>query len=73
MVAVHVFRRLLICIQAELWLRLNTLYEDAGQEQLTETTPFLWSGRNQVEVSKRAHIIKALLYAVQCFYAFMMM
>ncbi|KAI1845711.1 hypothetical protein JX266_008076 [Neoarthrinium moseri] len=40
---------------------------------VTENTPFLWSGRNQVEVNKRAHIIKALLYAVQCFYAFMMM
>jgi len=29
--------------------------------------------RNQVEVSKRAHVIKALLYAVQNFYAFMLM
>ncbi|CAL3962192.1 unnamed protein product [Diplocarpon coronariae] len=29
--------------------------------------------RNQVEVSKRAHVIKALLYAVQTFYAFMLM
>lgn len=40
---------------------------------VTERTPFLWSGRNQVEVSKRAHVIKALLYAVQNFYAFMLM
>ncbi|KAI6708357.1 ctr copper transporter [Diplocarpon mali] len=40
---------------------------------VTETTPFLWTGRNQVEVSKRAHVIKALLYAVQTFYAFMLM
>jgi len=39
----------------------------------TERTPFLWSGRNQVEVSQRAHVIKALLYAVQNFYAFMLM
>jgi len=29
--------------------------------------------RNQVEVTKRAHIIKAILYAVQNFYAFMLM
>ncbi|RDW67761.1 CTR2 long splice variant [Coleophoma cylindrospora] len=29
--------------------------------------------RNQVEVTKRAHIIKALLYAFQNFYAFMLM
>jgi len=40
---------------------------------VTERTPFLWSGRNQVEVSKRAHVIKAFLYAVQNFYAFMLM
>jgi len=40
---------------------------------ITENTPFLWSGRNQGEVSKRAHIIKAVLYAVQNFYAFMLM
>jgi len=29
--------------------------------------------RNQVEVSKRAHVIKAFLYAAQTFYAFMLM
>jgi len=40
---------------------------------VTESTPFLWSGRNQVEVSKRAHVVKAFLYAVQNFYAFMLM
>ncbi|KUJ22776.1 Ctr copper transporter [Mollisia scopiformis] len=40
---------------------------------VTESTPFLWSGRNQVEVSKRAHVVKAALYAVQNFYAFMLM
>jgi len=40
---------------------------------VTERTPFLWSGRNQVEVNKRAHVIKALLYAIQTFYAFMLM
>lgn len=39
----------------------------------TENTPFLWSGKNQVEVNKKAHVIKALLYAIQNFYAFMLM
>jgi len=29
--------------------------------------------RNQVEVTKRAHVFKAVLYAVQNFYAFMLM
>ncbi|KAI9745319.1 MAG: hypothetical protein M1818_001599 [Claussenomyces sp. TS43310] len=29
--------------------------------------------RNQVEVSKRAHVVKAALYAIQNFYAFMLM
>ncbi|KAF4630876.1 hypothetical protein G7Y89_g7260 [Cudoniella acicularis] len=35
----------------------------------TDETP----RRSQVEVSKRAHVIKALLYAIQNFYAFMLM
>ncbi|KAJ5032486.1 uncharacterized protein L3040_009090 [Drepanopeziza brunnea f. sp. 'multigermtubi'] len=29
--------------------------------------------RNQVEVNRQAHVIKALLYALQTFYAFMLM
>ncbi|PVH88299.1 ctr copper transporter [Cadophora sp. DSE1049] len=29
--------------------------------------------RNQVEVSQKAHVIKAVIYAVQTFYAFMLM
>ncbi|KAH9223023.1 Ctr copper transporter, partial [Leptodontidium sp. 2 PMI_412] len=40
---------------------------------VTERTPFLWTGRNQVEVSQKAHVVKAVLYAVQTFYAFMLM
>jgi len=40
---------------------------------IAESTPLWWTGRNQVQVTKRAHIIKALLYAVQNFYAFMLM
>lgn len=47
--------------------------EELPNGTVTERTPFLWSGRNQVEVSKRAHVIKALLYAAQTFYAFMLM
>ncbi|KAI1253082.1 hypothetical protein MGN70_005290 [Eutypa lata] len=38
-----------------------------------ENTPFLWTGRNQVEVSKRRRLIKSVLYGIQNFYAFMMM
>lgn len=40
---------------------------------VTESTPFLSPGRSQPAVSQRAHIIKALLYAIQNFYAFMLM
>jgi copper transporter 1 len=42
-------------------------------EPATETTPFLWTGRNQPAVNKRAHLIKAVLYGIQNFYAFMLM
>ncbi|KAF6838471.1 ctr copper transporter family protein [Colletotrichum musicola] len=40
---------------------------------VTERTPFLWTGREQVEASRSAHIVKAALYAAQNFYAFMIM
>ena len=40
---------------------------------ITEVTPFLSPGRSQAAVGQRAHIIKALLYAIQNFYAFMLM
>ncbi|KAK3328820.1 Ctr copper transporter family-domain-containing protein [Apodospora peruviana] len=44
------------------------------EESVTETTPFLWStGQNRVEVTRRAHVIKSILYGVQNFYAFMIM
>ncbi|KAL2072502.1 hypothetical protein VTL71DRAFT_11845 [Oculimacula yallundae] len=46
---------------------------DTGSGTVTERTPFLWTGRNQVEVSKKAHVVKAVLYALQTFYAFMLM
>ncbi|KAH8884423.1 Ctr-domain-containing protein [Thozetella sp. PMI_491] len=42
-------------------------------ETVTETTPFLWSGQNRVEVTRRAHVIKSVLYGIQNFYAFMIM
>jgi hypothetical protein len=42
-------------------------------ERITETTPFLWSGHNHAEINKSAHVVKALFYAVQNFYAFMLM
>jgi copper transporter 1 len=42
-------------------------------ETATETTPFLWTGSQQVEASRSAHIFKAVLYALQNFYAFMIM
>jgi copper transporter 1 len=47
----------------------------SGDEAVTERTPFLrWSGRNQVHSKTApAHVIKAALYAVQTFYAFMLM
>ncbi|KAH7417203.1 CTR2 long splice variant [Cadophora sp. MPI-SDFR-AT-0126] len=47
--------------------------DDAPIGAVTETTPFLWTGRNQVEVNQKAHVIKAVIYAVQTFYAFMLM
>jgi hypothetical protein len=50
---------------------------DADEEDghLTETTPFLGSALRAQKggLTQRAHVIKALLYAFQCFYAFMMM
>ncbi|PMD39755.1 CTR2 long splice variant [Hyaloscypha variabilis F] len=52
---------------------VNKRQDDLPNGPVTERTPFLWSGRNQVEVSKRAHVIKASLYAAQTFYAFMLM
>ncbi|KFA80266.1 hypothetical protein S40288_04561 [Stachybotrys chartarum IBT 40288] len=41
-------------------------------ESVTESTPIL-SGQNQSSAGQRAHVIKAALYALQNFYAFMLM
>ena len=54
-------------------MKIWTLAERNMNGAITERMPLWWSGRNQVEVTKRAHVIKALLYAVQNFYAFMLM
>ncbi|KAJ4010668.1 copper transpport protein [Fusarium irregulare] len=39
---------------------------------VTESTPIL-SGQSQEQADQRAHLIKAILYALQNFYAFMLM
>ncbi|KAI0457745.1 Ctr copper transporter family-domain-containing protein [Xylaria acuta] len=56
---------------------------EQGQEQVTETTPFLGieriggggagGGSSESPVGQRARIVKAVLYGVQNFYAFMIM
>jgi copper transporter 1 len=50
--------------------RIQTMPSD---EPVTESTPFLFSGQNQPQAAKSAHLVKAVLYAVQNFYAFMLM
>ncbi|KAG6362110.1 hypothetical protein INS49_010339 [Diaporthe citri] len=41
---------------------------------ITETTPLAWAtGQNKAQVNQRTHLLKAVLYAVQTFYAFMLM
>lgn len=32
-----------------------------------------WAGQNKADVSRRAHVTKAILYGIQNFYAFMIM
>lgn len=44
-----------------------------GRGNVTETTPFVATGQNQEHAGQRAHVIKGLLYALQNFYAFMLM
>ncbi|KAK4136732.1 Ctr copper transporter [Trichocladium antarcticum] len=45
------------------------------EETVAETTPFLAlpAGQSREQVTRRAHVIKAVLYAIQNFYAFMIM
>ncbi|TPX18461.1 uncharacterized protein E0L32_011646 [Thyridium curvatum] len=53
--------------------KIETRGPVATESDDTETTPFLWTGRDRPEVTKRAHLIKAVLYGIQNFYAFMIM
>lgn len=53
---------------------INRRIEAIPSDNVTETTPLAWAtGQNKVQAGQRAHVIKALLYAVQTFYAFMIM
>ncbi|KAF7560870.1 hypothetical protein G7046_g3270 [Stylonectria norvegica] len=56
--------------EALLARRVETL---PSLDAVTETTPFLLPGQNQPRAGQRAHLIKAALYALQNFYAFMLM
>jgi len=42
-------------------------------EDVTENTPFLWTGKAQIEVNRKAHVIKSILYGCQVFYSFFIM
>ncbi|KAK5657085.1 hypothetical protein OQA88_3613 [Cercophora sp. LCS_1] len=58
--------------------RLETVPRDGSiddeVEPVAETTPFfLRPGQNKDEVTRRAHLIKSVLYGIQNFYAFMIM
>lgn len=45
-----------------------------GDDAVAETTPFFFTpGQNQAQAGRRAHLIKGVLYALQNFYAFMLM
>lgn len=72
---------ILLAVGYEALRSISRRYEDSLSKKVhsmpsdvpvTETTPFL-PGQNQDEADKRAHVIKAVLYALQNFYAFMLM
>ncbi|KAL6869940.1 copper transpport protein [Amphichorda felina] len=45
-----------------------------SDDAVAETTPFFFTpGQNQAQAGRRAHLIKGVLYALQNFYAFMLM
>jgi copper transporter 1 len=52
---------------------VDSLPSDNHDGSVTESTPFLWSGQNQAQANSRSHILKGVLYAIQNFYAFMLM
>ncbi|KAI0013345.1 Ctr copper transporter family protein [Xylariaceae sp. FL0662B] len=59
----------------ETWVAQKQELAPNPGEQVTETTPFLWAGRSNRggAIGQRGRIVKAVLYAVQNFYAFMIM
>lgn len=55
-------------------LRCKEAYLELRGDIVTETTPLAWAtGQNKAQVNKRVRLTKAVLYAVQTFYAFMLM
>ncbi|KAM5376980.1 hypothetical protein ACJZ2D_005182 [Fusarium nematophilum] len=72
---------ILLAVGYEALRSLSRRYEEALDKRVraapsdvpvTESTPIL-SGQNQGQADQRAHLIKAVLYALQNFYAFMLM
>lgn len=50
------------------------LHTTRGGDIVTETTPLAWAlGHNKSQANKRVKLIKAVMYATQTFYAFMLM
>lgn len=55
-------------------LPCHALTLDLRGDIITETTPLAWAtGQNKAQAAQRTHLVKAVLYAVQTFYAFMLM
>ncbi|KAI1390193.1 Ctr copper transporter family protein [Hypoxylon trugodes] len=52
---------------------ISTKQDISPSEPNTESTTLLGVGRNSSSIGQRDHIIKAILYGVQNFYAFMIM
>lgn len=46
---------------------------DKDDDPIAETRPLLRTGQKRVEIGGKEHVVKALLYAAQTFYAFMIM
>lgn len=44
-----------------------------ADDNVNETTPFLIPGQSRPKLSREAHLVKAVLYGIQNFYAFMIM
>lgn len=49
-------------------------YLETRGDHVTETTPLAWAtGQNKTQISRRVKLVKAVMYAGQTFYAFMLM